>query len=473
MTVRDEQLLDRFAAGLRGEKAPPLSAEAVETMLQRASAAQGAREAHKANEGPGWPLLATAAAVLLATGAGVGVWWQGPAATGASSAQPSPQPDKVAAIAPEATPPKLTSLVLPTGDRLALAPDTDFEVVSATASARRLSLRQGRLVVDAKRQPVPAGETGPAQTGRAQESGFEVQTPHARVVTLGTVFAVQVLETGTRLDVYEGRVAFFRNGERRVVAAGEHALAAVAEEAPIAEHPQLSQLGRQRAAERLAAKQQSPVVGREALPEEEAPSAEELAVAKQTAGGRLQQPRGAATSMGARPGRDRGPGPVGAVSVSLSAARDFVGAGEYGRALDAARADEGYRDGPWLMVAGDALRGLRRWGEALTVYRRVARGGEPGDRGQAAYLAAWVAFRKLFRAVEALEVLDEAQLLEGEGVLAERAFLLKGAALVQQGRDLEARAVCRRYLARFPNGAERAWAERIVASDSESPAESH
>ncbi len=83
-------------------------------------------------------------------------------------------------------------LALRPGDVVIAAPGTRLQIVTQEVAARRLQVRRGAALFDVV--PLAAGQM------------FEVETEHARMRVLGTVFSVEVTAARTIVRVYEGRV---------------------------------------------------------------------------------------------------------------------------------------------------------------------------------------------------------------------------------------------------------------------------
>ncbi len=98
---------------------------------------------------------------------------------------------------------------LPDGSSLALDTATSVKV-AFDARERRLDLLAGRILVAT--QPDPLGRP------------FSVQTPHGRVLALGTRFSVQLDDASTRVAVLDKAVRLLpRNGPPQDLRAGEQA----------------------------------------------------------------------------------------------------------------------------------------------------------------------------------------------------------------------------------------------------------
>lgn len=461
MHPAEDKVLDRFAEALRDEAPPDIDEVTVRRMLRRA-AAEGAPTSEASGRNAGWSStkLAAAAALVFITGsalpiasaglfgAGIVAWLQG-----------IPTPPKPAALA---------SFVLPTGDRLSVAPNTQFQVLAANEETRSLSLRSGQLLVEARR-------------GVGSE-GFRVETPHATVTTLGTVFSVDVGEHGTRVDVFEGRVLFEDGAGQKEIAAGEQAVAL--------EHPdELIVINRQLKREGIAAAQRrlsddAQPVGRNVVAEvgHPEPASTESAtdpgpepIAEEPTGPHGRSPRWpsmvpssfSATAFPSIPVIPEAP-PAPSVASSLDEARRLLRDGQYETALATVEGRGANLSVEWFMVAGDALRGLHRWEAALEAFEQAIEASSGANAGQAGYLAAWLADRKLHDGERALRLLQESGALDRTGVVGERAWLLRCAVLVRQGENQAAQQACAQYTERFPEGPDLDWAESVVHGTAES-----
>lgn len=83
-------------------------------------------------------------------------------------------------------------LALRPGDVVIAAPDTALRIVAQELFERRVELERGAALFDVV--PLAAGQS------------FQVDTPHARLRVLGTVFSAEVAAGRTIVRVYEGRV---------------------------------------------------------------------------------------------------------------------------------------------------------------------------------------------------------------------------------------------------------------------------
>lgn len=156
-----------------------------------------------------WAPLAAAALLLLAVGGWFLTRGPEPLATVVTA-------DRIA-LAPGATLPAGSAIVLPVGASLRLSLVDGSEVVFSDQARARLDA-PGALALDAGRAAlVVAPRTGTAPP-------FVVRTPHGRISVLGTAFAVSVAAPATRVEVDHGRVRVTRpDGLAAEARAGERA----------------------------------------------------------------------------------------------------------------------------------------------------------------------------------------------------------------------------------------------------------
>jgi tetratricopeptide (TPR) repeat protein len=151
---------------------------------------------------------------------------------------------------------------------------------------------------------------------------------------------------------------------------------------------------------------------------------------------------------------------------SIDGARALIASGDPEGALVAARRaladrpdDTGYR-----LVEADALRALRRFGEAVVAYDRVA-ASHSAARAGAGFRAASIRFRNMADPSGAIASLDAAAVDAEGAAFEERGLALRARSLAALGRGEEAREVALRYLARFPTGTTRSDMLRLTTPD--------
>lgn len=174
--------IERAAAALRGEEVP--SDPDRDAAMIRAALLAG-RGRHR-NEQRRRAVAAAAIGGALAAAVALWIW------------RPADEPPPVVDV--------LNSLTIEDEHRLVATRDARFEV-ERTRETRVVRLDAGAMLFDVA--PLSGGE------------GFEVHTPQARVIVTGTVFAVEVLERGIAVEVFEGHVRVEDRGASRELAAGE------------------------------------------------------------------------------------------------------------------------------------------------------------------------------------------------------------------------------------------------------------
>ncbi|MCC6875881.1 MAG: FecR domain-containing protein [Sandaracinaceae bacterium] len=349
-----------------------------------------------------------------------------------------------ASLAPPRPPPaELVRFALASRDRVVATGDARFDVESDTPALRRLHVARGAMLFDVA--PLPAGER------------FEVRSEHATVSVVGTVFAVEVTERGTRVEVFEGRVRIEDGrGSRALETGGRYDSSGSAQ----GSHGGLARLRASgwRAARRRPARTQhvaSAEVGRAERVRVRAqgvdPARAPAALDALADDGSRERP----ALRRAAPERSEGRSERAAPSREALAAR--IAAGEADQVLRTAQAQAG---AAWRLVEGDALRALGRHAEAAGAYDRAADGLRDGR--MAAFLAATERLRRLNDAGGALASLDRADVCSAGSPLRERALALRGEALARLGRRHELQALAREYLAAFPDGSRAGWMRRAA-----------
>jgi hypothetical protein len=181
---------------------------------------------------------------------------------------------------------------------------------------------------------------------------------------------------------------------------------------------------------------------------------------------------GSDVSAGARPGASMGatrpglssstaPGGRDVVPPDVAAARADVAAGRFDAALAKATTSLAREpaSGTWLLVRGDALRGLGRIADAADAYEAAAAVLADADKLAAAYTAAYVRFHDLHDGARALAEL--ADITVPSSPFEERGLALRVQILVSLKRAGEARDAARAYLGRYPHGDLRAYMMRV------------
>ncbi|HJL18272.1 MAG TPA: FecR family protein [Sandaracinaceae bacterium LLY-WYZ-13_1] len=285
-------------------------------------------------------------------------------------------------------------LALPSGDRLAVAQGTRYELASI-GPRRRVSVARGALLADVS----PLGE------GEA----FAVRTPHGRVEVRGTVFTVDVREGRTVVRVHEGRVRVTTGGRTRVLIRGQR-VRMDGERFDAGEAPSPGERALREPARAAVARRAAPVEVRV----DEAPGGEPVARVVEPDPARSAQPAPVEAPPPSRPPRP-------------AYARRWIEAGEPGRALEAAELalERGYHGATWQMVRGDALLALDRPAEAVAAYERAAAGFGSALSARAGYAAALIRFRRLGDPRGALSTLARFRCVEGDSPVAGRAVGLR------------------------------------------------
>ena len=322
-------------------------------------------------------------------------------------------------------------VALRSGDTLLASPGARIEVIAQEAAQRALRLTAGTVLFDVK------------QLAGAQR--FEVFTRQAHVSVLGTVFSVAVEQGRTVVRVYEGRVWV----AERSLSAGE-VWTSSGPAAALADDP-LAAEGRTAAAMR----QPAPSLIVSSLPDVTASGTSAAADA-----GRVEQTAAVIVSTTGPVLVAPAPASDAPLEVSLEEARRWLLAGDSERALVAAEtalanlrshADEPRTstEAAWLLLEADALRALRRYGEAVDRYQAVAERA-PAQRALAGYAGASMAFYELHDASRALALLDVLSLDDASSPLRERASVLRVDVLLALGQHEQAKLAAQRYLEREP-----------------------
>ncbi|MGE0788149.1 MAG: FecR domain-containing protein [Sandaracinaceae bacterium] len=300
------------------------------------------------------------------------------------------------------------------GDRLAVAAGADVSVTSLAGDDRRVDLRSGTILAEVAHL--------------ADGERFTVVTPYGEVRVRGTVFSVRVENARVDAWVHEGRVEVVRGDETRMLEAGE---ATVEDASPLAELGERWAEARGRVSE-VATPTPSPREDTE--PSVAAPEPSEATSEEPTTADRRR----------------------GRASHAEQASEDPQSSLSRPPTAEPPTTAEGW------MERGDALRRERRHADAATAYERAAALLPPSRAAVAGYLGA-----SQHAAVgawnDALRVLDATHASDPDAMLESQALALRVRALLALGRRQEARVAAQRYLARFPDGPERAQVERALA----------
>jgi hypothetical protein len=311
-------------------------------------------------------------------------------------------------------------LALRSGDTLVAAPHTELEILTQELEKRAVRVTHGSALFDV----------------RALRDGerFEVETAHASLRVLGTVFAVEVENGRTIVRVYEGRV--FVAG--RVVQAGGV----------------------------WASAGEAPKLGGEVLALE---AAEAVALRKPRAGALAANPptviavslpqkaSGAATPNVQVPA----PAPSPATNTP-EAARALLGQGQAEAALALAEAHANESNADWHLLAADAQQALGRFAAAAQRYEQAAQALSGAPREQAALSAVTLTLHQAHDPTRALALLDAFALDDDRASVRERASVLRIDALLALGHREAARVHALRYLGREPDTQTSARMRRLL-----------
>lgn len=365
-------------------------------------------------------------------------------------------------------------VTLPSGDAIVATSGASLTLVHANDEMRSLEVREGTVLFDVA--PLAPGER------------FVVEARGVRTEVRGTVFSV---DADARVRVYEGSVSVEHEGASELVTAGRMWVdgeVRARDEGPLEAEGLDAAARRERAAGALAVRdvREETVelavgagVGTDVGSDAEASNdtttndaandthetgandtganetaLDALAIGRVASAGvtrtdtahleaaEHRAPTGTTPSRATRETsvRDRRSNEDTRITPDVLAR--WIAEGDAERALVEAR-----RRG-WRLPEADALRALRRWDEALTIYERLA-----GRDGYAAFTGARVASQELGDRTRALALLERAPV----SAFDERALGLRVRLLVEGGRRAEALPLAARYVARFPNGSLAEW----------------
>ncbi|QQR90612.1 MAG: FecR domain-containing protein [Myxococcales bacterium] len=325
-----------------------------------------------------------------------------------------------------------TQFSLPSGDKLALSSGARFNIDSLGMN-RSIAVKKGDVLFDVK--------------ALQDHESFVVQTPHLRAEVKGTVFSVQVSKTQSIVNVFEGKVQVFHHGKRLALMQDEFYdsrgdKGTVAKQVPLAEIARKAVLRRTRAQERASLRKkklEDTTSSVEPETQEQAKQSEQI-VTKLPKATRL--------------------------SHALRRAKQLLLDGRYEELLVMAQdaTDSGLESAAWLILQGDAYRGLSRFHEAIKSYEKACEqdGLSLSERQQFGYLAARLYFWKLSQYDEALRVLDLTGADAPASAVEERALALRVRVLWKAHRIEEAHRFAQIYMLRFPKGGSRAWLEGLL-----------
>jgi hypothetical protein len=298
-------------------------------------------------------------------------------------------------------------LALRSGDTLVAAPSTELEILAQESQARSVRVTHGTALFDV--QKLRDGER------------FEVDTEHAHLRVLGTVFAVEVENGRTIVRVYEGRV--FVSG-RVIQAGGVWVSAGLA--------PEFS-------AGALSVEAAEAVASRQPASPKVRPAQTEPAVIAAP----LAQPAPRTLTVQSAPSVAVGKAVTPEQGQALLAEGDAEGA----LALAERHASEG---SGFALLAADALQALGRFAAAAQRYEQAADALTDERRERAALSAASLTLLQEHDAARALSLLDRFALDDQRSSVRERATVLRVDALLALGQRDAARVHALRYLDREP-----------------------
>jgi hypothetical protein len=316
----------------------------------------------------------------------------------------------------------LSSVSLPTGDRLTALPGARYDVSRLEPADRRLRLHHGTILADV------------AHVVRGQR--FEIATTHLVAIATGTVFSVDTDAIRSRVVVYEGSVVVEQAGVRHVLAAGGGWDSALGVGAPFV--AELAPAITAALSNRAAAADPTP------LPP---PASTDHVASAPT-----EPPP--ANPVGSPPPSEPPPPTASPPSLAelLARAHAQIAGGRYDAALATAKlaASRGGGSGAWRLVTADALRGLGRAADAARELDAAHRELAGLDAVEAGYSAAYLRFRELHDPAGALASLADVDALDSP--LEERGLGLRVQILESLGHHNDARPLAARYLERFPQG---------------------
>ncbi|MEM6956585.1 MAG: FecR family protein [Myxococcota bacterium] len=323
-----------------------------------------------------------------------------PAAVSKTEAPPMPLPTAPVDEAPSRTEAP-ARLRLATGDLLYSSTGARFEVPE-TVGTRVVELESGDMLFDVVHRE---GER------------FAVRAGEVEVEVLGTVFSVLHDDDVVAVRVFDGLVAVRRGDEVHRIGAGEMWASG--------DSPELGPW-------RTRSDEQWRAIAPDGVREEGRGAPEEGAEGLSAPSGRTPPTTTDETADEAA-----------AVAADLAEGRRLLRAGEFGALLALPHSD----DGAWLLLRGDALRGLRRSAEAADTYERAAAHLSGLRRAQAAFAAAQL--RTDTAPQSALSIVASFGLAREGSALEERARALRIRLLRRLGRQTEAQAEANEYERRF------------------------
>jgi hypothetical protein len=330
-------------------------------------------------------------------------------------------------------PAPLLALSLPTGDRVVGVAGADFQIERIEPEHRRIRMRGGTLLFEV------------AQAAPHQQ--FAVVTPDLVATARGTVFSVSITSHGSHVAVYEGSVEIVQAAITHTLVAGDawdSRRGAVPAQPPSA----------------LVASVEDAVARRSAAADvrpSPSPSPSPPPSLSPSPSPSPSPPPSPSAPPSPSPSPPPSPSPSPSPrSPDLPAARAALSAGNYALALSLATAatsapHRAPASPAWLLILGDAHRGLDHAAAAADAYDAAARALAPAlDSIEPAYTAAYLRFTKLSDPDGALASLVPATYAESSP-LEERALALRAQILSSLHRTDDASSAAARYLERFPH----------------------
>ncbi len=277
----------------------------------------------------------------------------------------------------------------------------------------------------------------------AAANGYEVRTPHARVLVRGTVFAVRVADKRTRIHVFEGRV-LVRDAH------GEHFLAAGDSYGGAREDVVSTALAK--AGDRAAMERANGWSARQVV----ASGANQVGVGEASEPVNVQPPARALAADALPTKVVRSATPADSSLIELDEARALFDRARFADVLVAVelRMRAGLAAQPraeWNLLGGDAARARGDHAQAADYYARAIDDFGPTRAATIGYAAA-VEHQRAGNRTAAIEILDRTGAPTTGAPLEERSLLLRATLLHEAARPAEALEVERAYLARFPGG---------------------
>lgn len=391
----DQELLERTLRAARKVEAPSIDEDEARERVVRAVARARTITRRRNYAIAGVTALSVAAAFALV------VW----------SALPTPSPPTASAEPTSSAPPsppateshEVSSVRLPSGDRLVAEPGAHYDVES-TDLDRRVHLTRGEVRFD---------------VASLDGGSFTVATSDVEVRVRGTVFSVRC-EDHVEVVVFEGSVEVRHGNLRVVLGPGDRwSSADVVAEAGAMPRARTGQVSGRSDGTRRGSDPES-------------------------TDGLVRLWRSPTSGLESRSERVGGRG----TELTLDEARRLLLERDFDGALEACGER---REAGWQMLRADALRGLRRWREAAEAYDAAIPLLVHARRAQAGYAAARLWSDQADDPQAALASIRSSHAASIGSPLEERARALEIELLRRLGRDH--RAQVQEYLERFPHAA--------------------